>query len=67
MTVNVRHLVLGGATEDDAAGLIRIACPAINGPVVYDRNQHTYLTRFATCTDCLAVHAAWHTVFIASL
>lgn len=67
MTTAVRHLVLGSAVEDLAEGLIATACPVTDGPVPYDRTRHTYLTAATTCTDCLAVHAAWHTVFVASL
>lgn len=58
----VRHLVLGG--EHD---LITTFCQNDSIPVPYDRQQHTILTALANCTDCLAVHVAWHTVNVADL
>lgn len=62
-----RHLVLGDVTDGEAAaGLVSIACAQPAAAVPYDRAQHTYLTKLTTCTDCLAVHAAWQPVFAAS-
>ncbi len=62
-----RHLVLGGTTEEAAAGLVTIACAQPAVAVAYDPAQHTYLTRLATCAECRAVHAAWNVAFVASL
>jgi hypothetical protein len=63
----IRHLVLGGTVEEAAAGLVAIACAQPAVAVPYDRAQHTYLTKLTTCTDCLAVHAAWLIAFVADL
>ncbi len=65
--IRCRHLVLGSEAGGIAAGLVRIGCAQPATPVLYDRRQHTYLTALTTCPDCLAVHAAWHVAFVASL
>jgi hypothetical protein len=45
--------------------MVGIAC--LNEPALYNPADHTYLTRLATCPECLAVHAAWHIMFCADL
>jgi hypothetical protein len=58
----VRHLVL---ELDCAQGAAMIACAADSVP--FDQQHHTLLTAVTTCPDCLAVHSAWHVVFVADL
>lgn len=57
-----RHLVLRAQGH-----LVAVACELDDGLRPYQPAVHTYLTRFATCTDCLVVHAAWHVAFVAAL
>lgn len=61
-----RHLVLDSRVTDDNRHEVKPGC-AVTGFVRYDRSQHTYLTKLSTCDACLAAHAAWHAVFVASL
>lgn len=64
----VRHLVLSASVDGPPGGLVTTFCTEDQfKPVPYDRSRHTYLTALATCPDCLVVHAAWHTAFVASL
>lgn len=64
--IPVRHLVLESRTGPDGHSGVLVGCTE-SGFVPYDRDQHTFLTAQATCTDCRAVHAAWCVVFHAAL
>lgn len=60
-----RHLVLDTGEARPTPPMVGIAC--LNEPALYNPADHTYLTRLATCPECLAVHAAWHIMFCADL